>query len=99
MKLLTIKQCSKQLAVSYGYAYLLIKEGKIKSVKVGKAIRVQSEALDEYLGNTPIDTGHCLKMGLKTTLEDVALEIIRQYLAERFEAFEEISVWNGFAKK
>jgi excisionase family DNA binding protein len=99
LRLLTIRQVSKELAVSYGYAYLLIKEGKIKSVKVGKAIRIQPDALDEYLGKTPIDTGYCLRQGLKTTLEDVALEIIRQYLADRFEAFEEISVWNGFAKK
>lgn len=98
-RLLTIRQCAKELNISYGNCYLKVKEGSIKSVKVGKAIRIKPEYLNEYLGVVPTDTGHCLRQGLKTTLEDTALEIIREYLAQRFEAFEQADCWTMFSRR
>jgi excisionase family DNA binding protein len=48
----TVEQVAKILQVSSHTVRTLIKEGKIKSIRVGVQIRVTQEALDEFLSQT-----------------------------------------------
>lgn len=47
--LLTIPEVAKRLKVSNYRAYELARQGMLKSVRLGKAVRVKPSAIDEYL--------------------------------------------------
>ena len=49
MTLLSIKQAAAQLAVSGRLLYKLVDEGKIASYRIGGAVRISEEDLDNYL--------------------------------------------------
>jgi excisionase family DNA binding protein len=49
--LLTIPQVAKRLKVSDYRAYELARQGFLKSVRLGKSVRVKQSALVEYLGD------------------------------------------------
>jgi excisionase family DNA binding protein len=56
--LLTIPQVAKRLAIAEGRTYELARQGKLPTVKVGKYIRVEPAALDEWIGrhrDMPLD--------------------------------------------
>jgi len=101
MKLLKIKEVEKILGVSYLNLYKKVKSGEIPSTRVGRSIRISSDYIDKTYGNVCVESGreYCLQQGLKGLREDRALELIRQYLAERFECFETDQVWEGLARK
>jgi len=46
--LLTIPQVAKRLNVKTSFAYELARQGKLRSVRMGKYIRVTEQALAEY---------------------------------------------------
>ena len=46
---LTVKEVAKLLGISRNTAYRLIKSKKLRSVRVGRQIRVPLSALEEYL--------------------------------------------------
>ncbi len=48
-RLLTIKEVQDVLNVGRSFAYKLVNTGKIKSVRVGKCLRVRSSDLAEYI--------------------------------------------------
>jgi excisionase family DNA binding protein len=52
-ELLTIAEVAKLLHVSRGHAYDLIAEGKLRSLRVGRAIRVPRTALDAFIRQAP----------------------------------------------
>lgn len=47
--LLTIKEVAKRLKVSEYRAYELARTGVLKSVRLGKSVRVKPSAVDEYI--------------------------------------------------
>jgi len=47
----TVRQVAAQLAVNHKLIRKLIKNGKLDAVKVGGAVRVSEEALQEYLAS------------------------------------------------
>ena len=50
---LTVKEVAKLLGISRNTAYRLIKSKKLRSVRVGRQIRVPRSALEEYLNGGP----------------------------------------------
>lgn len=46
---LTGKEVAEILNISKALAYRLIAEGKIRSIRFGRTVRVQREALDEFI--------------------------------------------------
>ena len=48
-ELLTIPEVAKRLKVSDYRAYELARQGRLKSVRLGKSVRVKASAIDEYL--------------------------------------------------
>lgn len=51
IKTYTIEELQKVLQVGRNKAYELVRTGKIKSVRVGKQIRIPEKYLDEFLTN------------------------------------------------
>jgi excisionase family DNA binding protein len=49
----TLEQVADRLQVSVQTVRRLIKEGKLKAVRVGVQLRVTQEALDEFLRQSP----------------------------------------------
>ena len=47
--LLTIREVAKRLKVSEYRAYELARQGSLKSVRLGKSVRVKPSAIDDYL--------------------------------------------------
>jgi len=48
--MLTVVEVGKILRIRRTYAYELIASGKLRSVRMGRAIRVPREALDVFMG-------------------------------------------------
>ncbi len=48
-RLLRVKTAAEVLDVSRAYAYRLVQEGHIPSVRIGKSLRVPIDGLEEYL--------------------------------------------------
>ncbi len=48
-QLLTIPEVAKRLKVSHYRAYELARQGMLKSVRLGKSVRVKPAAVDEYV--------------------------------------------------
>ncbi len=48
-KLLTIKEVCEYLNVSKPTIYRLIKEGKLKPIKIGRATRFDKEDIDKFI--------------------------------------------------
>jgi excisionase family DNA binding protein len=48
-RLLTVPELAKRLRLSRGRTYILLGRGDIPSIKVGGAIRVDSQDVDSYL--------------------------------------------------
>lgn len=46
---LKVTELAEALRVGRSAAYQLVREGEIRSIRVGRAIRIPAEALDEYL--------------------------------------------------
>ena len=59
--LYSIKQVSKKLNVSTSTVRRQIKEGLLKSVKIGNSIRIPEEEVDKYL-NIPRDDDSTVKI-------------------------------------
>ena len=47
-KHITSNEVAKYLQVSQAQAYIMMKKGKIRTVRFGKCVRVRDIALDEY---------------------------------------------------
>lgn len=47
---LTVPQLAKVLNIGRNAAYELVKSGEIRSIHIGKSIRIPRDALMEYLG-------------------------------------------------
>ena len=47
--ILTVKELSKLLRIGLNGAYRLVRDGTIKSVKVGRQYRIPLKAVEEYL--------------------------------------------------
>lgn len=50
-KVYTVEDAAQLLSVSKGTVYNLIKEGQIKALRIGKAIRIPKLPFDEWLEN------------------------------------------------
>jgi len=50
MKLVTVNEAARALSVSRTTVQRLISKGKIQSLKVGRAVRIPEESLQEYMG-------------------------------------------------
>ncbi len=48
-KLLTAREVSEILQVSLAFAYELIRRGDIRSVRLGRAVRVRREDLEDFI--------------------------------------------------
>ncbi len=48
-RLLTVKEVCEYLNVSKPTVYRLIKEGKLKPIKIGKATRFEKEDIDKFI--------------------------------------------------
>lgn len=48
-QLLKIEQVARRLHVSRSFAYLLMKRGDIPTVRMGSAVRVRPEDLEQYI--------------------------------------------------
>jgi excisionase family DNA binding protein len=51
---LTIREVADTLAVALKTVYQLVWQGKIRAVRVGRSVRIPSEALQEYLDGNAI---------------------------------------------
>lgn len=49
MEIITVKELSKLLRIGINNAYRLVREGTIKSVRVGRQYRIPRKAVEEYL--------------------------------------------------
>ena len=49
MVLLTVREVADQLGVSQGLVYKLIRNGDLESHRIGSAIRVSAQQVEEYL--------------------------------------------------
>lgn len=50
---LTVQQVAKLLKVSKNTAYRLVRSGTLRSIRVGRQIRVPRSALEDYLNGEP----------------------------------------------
>jgi len=48
-RLLTIEQAAERLQVGRTFAYSLIAKGELPSLKLGRARRVSTQAIDQYV--------------------------------------------------
>lgn len=48
---LTVKELATLLRIGINNAYQLVRDGKIRSVRVGRQYRIPRRAVDEYLEN------------------------------------------------
>jgi len=55
--LMTVKDVAAVLRVSRGTAYTLIASGQIKSVRIGRLIRVTPRALEEFIEASQFEPG------------------------------------------
>ena len=46
--LFTVSEAAKYLGVSRGTIYQLIEWGEVKSVKLGRAVQIEKDSLDQY---------------------------------------------------
>lgn len=53
-KLMKVKEVAEQLGVVEKTVYRLIWNGKLKAKKVGRAMRISTESLEEYLNNQDV---------------------------------------------
>lgn len=53
-KLMKVKEVAEQLGVVEKTVYRLVWDGKLKAKKVGRAMRVSAEAMEEYLNNQDV---------------------------------------------
>mgnify|MGYP000746629788 CR=1 FL=1 len=49
MEIITVKELSKLLRIGINNAYRLVREGTIKSVRVGRQYRIPRKAVEAYL--------------------------------------------------
>ena len=56
IRLITGKEVAKILNVSRSYAYLLMKQGVIPTVRIGRTVRVSYENLLELIENNTVNT-------------------------------------------
>jgi len=52
-RLLTIEQVKERLQVSHETVYRLMRQGKLRSTKIGRARRVKESALTAYIRSLP----------------------------------------------
>lgn len=52
--LLTVREVAKVLRIGRNAAYQLVKDGNVKSIHVGRSIRVPRNALIQYVESTQI---------------------------------------------
>jgi excisionase family DNA binding protein len=55
--LMTVKEVAAALRVSRGTAYTLIASGQIKSVRIGRLIRVTPRAFEEFIEASQFEPG------------------------------------------
>lgn len=48
-KMLTIQEVQERLNISKSLAYKLIRLGEISSIRIGRALRVPQDALDQWI--------------------------------------------------
>jgi excisionase family DNA binding protein len=48
-KVYTVKEMAKALKIGYNKAYELVATGEIKSIKIGRQIRIPEKYLDEFI--------------------------------------------------
>lgn len=51
LSLYNTKQVLEMLSISRSALYLLIKEGKIKTVNIGRAVRFRSDHIEEFFAS------------------------------------------------
>lgn len=53
---LTVQQVAKLLGVSRNTAYRLVRSKKLRSIRVGRQIRIPCSALEDYLNGSGVNT-------------------------------------------
>lgn len=53
---LTVQQVAKLLGVSRNTAYRLVRSKKLRSIRVGRQIRIPRSALEDYLNGSGVNT-------------------------------------------
>jgi excisionase family DNA binding protein len=56
-RLLTIKDVQDVLSVGRSYAYKLVQTGELKSVRVGRCVRVRGSDLQAYIEDLYVNIG------------------------------------------
>ena len=51
--LLTIEKTCERLSIGRTSAFMAIRDGRLRAVKIGRATRIPSSALDEFLASLP----------------------------------------------
>lgn len=52
VRLLTVEQAAKCLSISRSFAWILIREGQLRSVNLGRRRLIPVDALDELVGRS-----------------------------------------------
>jgi excisionase family DNA binding protein len=65
-KYLTLEQVSKLLGVSKRTVMRQIKAGRLKAFKVGRSLRFEEEAIQEYIKHQQVTPGKLLEETLQT---------------------------------
>ena len=52
----TVDEVASKLRVGRAAAYRLVDSGELRSVRVGRTIRVPAQALDDFLGGDPAES-------------------------------------------
>ena len=50
---LTVDELAEQLRIGRSSAYQLVNDGQIRSIRVGRAIRIPTDAVDRFLNGEP----------------------------------------------
>ena len=50
---LTVEELAETLRIAVSSAYALVQRGDVRSIRVGRAIRIPAEAVDQFLSQQP----------------------------------------------
>jgi excisionase family DNA binding protein len=85
-EVLTVTEVSQILQISRNRVYELVRSGKIRTLRIGSAIRVPRTALDEFIQQVP-EPVEVPDVGKETTDAEVLAEAARDLRAANAETY------------
>jgi putative molybdopterin biosynthesis protein len=71
VKIYTVKETAELLGVGKRAVYEIISQGKLRSVKIGKSLKITDEAISEYMNLTAHNQKTKREIELETEIEEL----------------------------